>query len=335
MKPRLFVRHILLLAIVVGMMIVPPAAINADTSAVINFQGFGHGDFTDTLTCAQGVNCAGSISGQIGVWGYNPWTEPFASGANAAQVFDTDASYPTETLDWDLINPFDGGLPNLNNIMFVSDMEGELPSDEYRGIVNLNFDFSAFGPGVVTVERLTIIDIDNNEAAGTIEVWGPGGYQSFAMPVTGNHRYQVMNLYAAGVDRMLVTFTSSGALTDIHITVPEPPDQFQGCTPGYWRQNQHFDSWVTYAPGDSFDTIVGVDVGGLTMRQAVRLGGGHDNALIRHTAAALLNATNPNVAYPYNPAQIIAMFQAAYGTANWEVIKDTFAYANEAGCPLN
>ena len=40
----------------------------------------------------------------------------------------------------------------------------------------------------------------------------------------------------------------------------EPPPGGEGCTPGFWKQDQHFDSWVGFAPTDSFETVFGVDV---------------------------------------------------------------------------
>ncbi|MGH2544967.1 MAG: DUF7507 domain-containing protein, partial [Ardenticatenaceae bacterium] len=32
----------------------------------------------------------------------------------------------------------------------------------------------------------------------------------------------------------------------------------EGCTPGYWKQAHHFDSWVGFDPSDSFDAVFGV-----------------------------------------------------------------------------
>ena len=34
----------------------------------------------------------------------------------------------------------------------------------------------------------------------------------------------------------------------------------EGCTPGYWKQPQHFDSWVGYTPSQSFEAVFSVDV---------------------------------------------------------------------------
>lgn len=120
---------------------------------------------------------------------------------------------------------------------------------------------------------------------------------------------------------------------------PPPPDA-EGCTPGYWRQDQHFDSWVPtgYATSDDFEVVFGVNASfdPHTLLDAVWLGGGGENALARHAVAALLNAAHPDVNYTYTVAQVIAMVQSAYnGTADVETTKDLFDAANNAGCDLN
>jgi len=122
-------------------------------------------------------------------------------------------------------------------------------------------------------------------------------------------------------------------------TATPPPPDGEGCTPGYWRQEQHFDSWVPtgYATGDDFETVFGVNASFNpdTLLDAVWLGGGGENALARHAVAALLNAAHPSVDYEYSVAQIIAMVQQAYATGDFEETKDLFDAANNAGCPLN
>lgn len=117
---------------------------------------------------------------------------------------------------------------------------------------------------------------------------------------------------------------------------PEPPSG-QGCTPGYWRQEHHFDSWVNYSPSDNFETVFGVDASFSphTLLDAVRLGGGGERAMARHAVAALLNAANPSVAYLYAEADVIAMVQNAYATGSFESTKNLFEAQNELGCPLD
>jgi hypothetical protein len=116
-----------------------------------------------------------------------------------------------------------------------------------------------------------------------------------------------------------------------------PPRGGQGCTPGYWKQRQHFDSWPDgYETTDKYDIVFGVSARPLrTLLQALGLGGGGERALARHATAALLNAANDDVNYAYTVDEVIAMVQAAYESAQYEPTKDLFETENERGCPLN
>ena len=117
-----------------------------------------------------------------------------------------------------------------------------------------------------------------------------------------------------------------------------PPAPAQGCTPGYWKQDQHFDSWpAPYAPSNDYNTVFGVSASfnPHTLLDAAWLGGGGENALARHAVAALLNAASPDVNYTYSVSDVISMVQAAYASGNFEPTKNLFDAANNAGCPLN
>jgi hypothetical protein len=132
----------------------------------------------------------------------------------------------------------------------------------------------------------------------------------------------------------------------VAITPPVVPGG-EGCTPGFWKQDQHFDSWTEpFDPTDSFDATFGVDVtlrvdGELvtnpTLLQALNAQGGGINALARHAVAALLNAASPDVASGYTTAQIIAIVQDAIapGGLTIEEAHALLAAANEQGCPLS
>jgi hypothetical protein len=134
------------------------------------------------------------------------------------------------------------------------------------------------------------------------------------------------------------TITSStGTLTVTCEPPPPPPGGGEGCTPGYWKQPHHFDSWepTGYEPNDSFDAVFGVASSFDTLLDGLRARGGGENALARHAVAALLNATSPDVSYEYSAAGVIAGVQEAYATGNFRAAKDMFEYENEMGCPLN
>jgi len=114
----------------------------------------------------------------------------------------------------------------------------------------------------------------------------------------------------------------------------------QGCTPGFWK-NALDRNWATtnYTRttlfNDVFDDVDGY--ASLTLEQALDLGGGGLNALIRHTTAALLNASSGGVNYQFTTQQVINQFNAAYPGLNgaYETLKNTFQGQNELGCSLN
>lgn len=136
----------------------------------------------------------------------------------------------------------------------------------------------------------------------------------------------------------------------VSVTVGESEEEggTQGCTPGYWRQEHHFDSWVDYAPADlfsdAFARVIEISAGGRstinnpTLLEAVWASGGGVNALARHAVAALLNASTPDVDYPYSVDDVIDMVQAAIDSGDKDQIEDTkdlLDIANNLGCPLN
>ncbi len=139
------------------------------------------------------------------------------------------------------------------------------------------------------------------------------------------------------------TYGFSGVLAEFYNV---PTGGGEGCTPGYWKQPQHFDSWVSFAPTDLFSSVFNlpsalarpeqnVNPASLTLLAALELRGGDVNALMRHAVAALLNAANPDVNYDLSTAQVIAAFNAAIAGGDIEGTKDEFADFNEQGCPLN
>lgn len=117
----------------------------------------------------------------------------------------------------------------------------------------------------------------------------------------------------------------------------EPPTGGEGCTPGYWKQEQHFDSWpvalsTTFLSVFSSSTLAG----DLTLLEALQLKGGQLNALARHAAAAYLNASSGDVEYGFTTGEVVDMVNAAFdGSADVEETKDALDEANNAGCPLN
>ena len=122
----------------------------------------------------------------------------------------------------------------------------------------------------------------------------------------------------------------------------------EGCTPGYWKQSQHFDSWTApYDPTDLFSATVGVRADastttfenafpGMTLLQVLEQGGGGLAALGRHTVAALLNTASGDVDYAHTTTGfIVDEFNSVFPGGDYEGLKNIYAGFNELGCPLD
>lgn len=130
---------------------------------------------------------------------------------------------------------------------------------------------------------------------------------------------------------------TAGTAEPITFSCEGPPSGGEGCTPGYWKQAQHFDSWVGFAPSDDFESVFGVDASFSpdTLLDALGRNGGGENALARHAVAALLSASSGDVEYAFSEAEVIDLVQDAYASGDFETIKNILAAENERACPLN
>jgi hypothetical protein len=138
-------------------------------------------------------------------------------------------------------------------------------------------------------------------------------------------------LYINDDMQRIVTFTNDHTA---------PPTGNSGCTPGYWKQDHHFDSWPAgYTPDMSFNVAMNFPGTNLfpntfTMLDALTANGGGKNAFARHAAAAILNAASGF--YGLTVAQVQAHALEAYNNQALINAKHTlFGDLNEQGCPLN
>jgi hypothetical protein len=122
-------------------------------------------------------------------------------------------------------------------------------------------------------------------------------------------------------------------------TTAKKSDDSECYSPGYWKN--HLDAWAPtgYSPDDLFLEAFEMGTGGPTLEWVLNLGGGHLNALARHSVAALLNAGHPDVGYCYDVEGVISIFQTGWD-AHFSGDKDTVEYwkdilddCNNAGCP--
>ncbi len=111
----------------------------------------------------------------------------------------------------------------------------------------------------------------------------------------------------------------------------------EGCTPGYWKQPHHADSWNSYTPNQTFKSAFdGSTAFGdtKTLLQVLSQGGGGLTALGRHAVAALLNASSSGVDFYWDTDDVIDAFNMYYAS-DPSGLKGAFETENEKGCPLN
>jgi hypothetical protein len=126
----------------------------------------------------------------------------------------------------------------------------------------------------------------------------------------------------------------------------------EGCTPGYWKN--HPAAWADtgqQTPFNPSQTVASVwpdvndrfpGLGDDTLMQALSYKGGSGlegmaRNLLRHAVAALLNASVDGVDYSYWQNSVINQTNDALATGSrsaMEALKNTWAAANERGCPL-
>jgi hypothetical protein len=189
------------------------------------------------------------------------------------------------------------------------------------------------GPNAITPFTLPAPTLVNN--AINVDDTNPAGD---AGPFSSTTSYMYDRTFTcdgdAGRHDNTATIVETGASDDASVTVTcTPPPGGEGCTPGYWKN--HSESWAAAGvPTNATMASRGFNVSAsLTFMTALRTGGGGLTALLRHAAAAYLNAAHPSVDYEFTTAQIVAATNAAIASGNYEAQKNIFENANEEGAP--
>lgn len=109
--------------------------------------------------------------------------------------------------------------PGEGNLLIVSqDNDGSDPNDNHDG-GSIEFDFSEFGPGAVTVTSLEIIDVSQNGAAAYLYADGEL-VEEVAIARGDTGELGVVEINTPGVDLMRVTVEDSFAVNDLLFTTP-------------------------------------------------------------------------------------------------------------------
>jgi fibro-slime domain-containing protein/uncharacterized repeat protein (TIGR01451 family) len=219
-----------------------------------------------------------------------------------------------------------------------------------------------------TVEIIDI-DIRKQEEGPDTRIFPPGSEVLFEIVVTNTGDEDLENVIVTDIlepdcDR-IIGFLASGESLTYTCTTPDVMMSFvneacvtgernditvedcdpstveiegggEGCTPGYWKQSQHFDSWTApLTPDTLFSDVFEDAFPGKTLLAVLKQGGGGLKALGRHTVAALLNAASPGVSYDLSVNDVIEGFNDVFPGGDYEGLKDLFEGFNEQGCPLN
>lgn len=303
----------------------------------IDFSAFSHGDSINSLSAFHTTLSVATV-------GDDPHSEDQARG------------YDTGT---------DGGPdPDLEAANDCSDCEG-------LGIVMIIGDDRGFGPegdspsgGTITItgfpsEGETFVDafkgIDHDSVENPIELFVDGTNVG-ETTAQGDGTVQTVDVTKQNIsEEVEFVFGGSGAVDDIEVCHTPPGERgAEGCTPGYWRQPHHFDSWPdAWTDGDGqpdvgfcevFDCPASLalqrpergDINDISLHDAVVLRGGGVNALARHAAAAALNAhPDTDVDYFYTLSEVQTNVGDALSSGEFESVKDELEHRNEEVCPLN
>jgi len=178
--------------------------------------------------------------------------------------------------------------------------------------------------------------------------------KTLSMTVQGNNHYYefVKSKFHADCDLKIGDTSSLNGYLNLKVDslkgdtgeICSPPVGDEGCTPGYWKQSHHFDSWINYEPGDIFKTVFGKGPRQSLLYRLSKGGGGY-TAYHRHVVAALLNADNPDVNYFLDVDGVINSYHQtreavravprSQRRAIWNAAKEVLEHQNELGCPLN
>ena len=114
-----------------------------------------------------------------------------------------------------------------------------------------------------------------------------------------------------------------------------PQEVLEGCSPGYWKQSHHFDSYpAAYTPTTLFSSVFENAFPGKTLVQVLSQGGGGLNSLGRHIVAALLSS-EAGLNTGYTTQEVIDAFNAAFPSSSYSGIIGEFEAVSNALCTLN
>lgn len=307
----------------------------------IDFDSFAHGDAINSLSALH-------TTLTVDTDGDSPHSE------DQARAYDTDnVGGPDFDLEWDGGSARCEDCEGLDIVMVIGDDrgfadEGDSPSGGTVTITGFPSEGETF------VDEFKGLDHEPAEE-NAIELFIDGTAVG-ATTGQGDGSVETVDVTDELIsDTVQFVFRGSGAVDDVEVCHTPPAERGEeGCTPGFWRQPHHFDSWPTdwtAADGqpnvdfcDVFDCPGSIslqrperdDLEDVSLREALELRGGGVNALARHAAAAALNAhPDSDVDYFYSLFEVQEIVSAALSSGEYETAKDELEDRNEEVCPLD
>lgn len=142
-------------------------------------------------------------------------------------------------------------------------------------------------------------------------------------------------------------YLGSNDVTNVEGVIIEVCESGFGCSQGFWKNHLEMAEKLGILSDSNFRemfglldteeleiTVEGESISDPTLEEALNAQGGGINALVRHAAAAYLNAQSA-IDYPLSPEQVISNFYESYSSENYVDTKDLFEELNALGCPFD
>ncbi len=273
--------------------------------SLIDFDGLSHGDnhaiISGYLLSNFGIN--------LEIEGFN--------GIDESIIYDSNYMGPEVTgFDFDLEDPL--VPPDVNddvgNLLVMKETGSNQPNDSGDGGI-IRFK----SVDTMSYASIDVIDHDNNGGTSVIKSFenfdctGLIDTSDIVVP-GGENTWQTVQINDDGVRCLEIFYEDSGGFTNLLLgCLGSFREKTEGCTPGFWKQPQHFDKWVGYLTTDpvgSVFTQASSATSDKTLLEALNFMGGDDvegaeRILLRAAVAGILSASSPDVSYPSTVSEII------------------------------
>src|SRR5262249_22775179 len=121
-----------------------------------------------------------------------------------------------------------------------------------------------------------------------------------------------------------------------------------GCTPGFWKQDQHFDSWVGFTQNQTLGSVFTIpaqfsSLSNKTLLEALNFPGGSTlteaaQILLRVGTGSLPHSSSLGGKFPLTTSQVIMQINQALASGNRDTIlglANQLDQLNNARCPLS